>query len=396
MEKCKDKLRLALVGSYPSDHTQIRGGVQAAFSSLVSGLSRITGVEVHVLTFMPPNWYGPDHSTQNGVTTHLLPRHPRFERLIKYRRYQSILDQKLEQIQPDVVHAQEAAANAYVAIRSGYPTVVTAHGIRSEDTKYISSWSRRLRFRFDSVIIERAVIRQTRHLIAISHYIPEYFKTLLRLDLEVYYVPNAIGERFFNLTDIVSEQVVLFAGRVTPLKRVMDLVQAFAQIVKEIPSAQLHIAGECNSEASYVESIRCWIRQAGVEEHIHILGELQEEALLREYAQCSMIALSSSQENAPMVIAQAMAAGKPVVATRVGGVAEMIGETGERGLLVKVGDVDGLAQAMLRLLQDPVLQAQLGQAGHTFARENYHQDRVARRTYEVYRHIAAIERGVNA
>ena len=94
-----------------------------------------------------------------------------------------------------------------------------------------------------------------------------------------------------------------------------------------------------------------------------------------------------------MVIAQAMAAGKPIVATRVGGIPEMVGEAGERGFLVNVGDVDGLAQGMLRLLQDPVLQTQIGQAGQAFAREHYHQDRVAQRTYEVYQHIVTAGRG---
>ncbi len=97
-----------------------------------------------------------------------------------------------------------------------------------------------------------------------------------------------------------------------------------------------------------------------------------------------------------MVIAQAMASGKPVVATHVGSVAEMIGEEGERGLLVNVGGVDELAGAMLRLLQDAALRMRLGQAGHTFARENYLPDSVARRVHEVYVNVVATERRPHA
>jgi glycosyltransferase involved in cell wall biosynthesis len=280
-----------------------------------------------------------------------------------------------------------------VALRSGYSTVVTAHGIRSEDTKYSNSWGQRLRFYFDSVITERSVIRQTRHMIAISRYVTEYFAPLLRPDINIYKIPNAVDEQFFNITSETPGRVILFAGRVTPIKRVMDLVQSFAQVVAEIPSAQLRIAGECNSESAYAESIRQWIRQAGLEEHIHLLGELRQEAILHEFSRCVLLALPSAQENAPLVIAQAMAAGKPVVATRVGGIPEMVGEADKRGLLVNVGDVAGLAQGMLRLLRDPVLQTQMGQAGQAFAREYYHQDRVAQRTYEVYQHIADAGRG---
>jgi glycosyltransferase involved in cell wall biosynthesis len=92
-----------------------------------------------------------------------------------------------------------------------------------------------------------------------------------------------------------------------------------------------------------------------------------------------------------MVIAQAMAAGKPVVATRVGGVEDMVGEDSCRGLLVNVGDVNGLAAAITRLLQDPVMQAEIGRNARLFAQENYDIERVARRTADVYHRIAAKE-----
>ncbi len=91
-----------------------------------------------------------------------------------------------------------------------------------------------------------------------------------------------------------------------------------------------------------------------------------------------------------MVIAQAMAASKPVVATPVGGVAEMVSD-GETGFLVDVGDVNALANALLRLLRDPSLRARIGQSGHEFAVENYRADTVARRTYDVYQKVATTE-----
>jgi glycosyltransferase involved in cell wall biosynthesis len=89
-----------------------------------------------------------------------------------------------------------------------------------------------------------------------------------------------------------------------------------------------------------------------------------------------------------MAIAQAMAAGKPVVATRVGGVGEMVSEDGSRGFLVNVGDIDSLAAAMIQLLNNPHLQSKMGECARAFAQENYHFKSVARRTYDVYHHIA--------
>ena len=381
-------MRVAIVGDYPWDDAQIRGGVQAAFAYLVKGLSRIDDLEVHILTLRRRGWTGPDPVGQGGVILHLLPPFPRFERVRNYRTYQSILNEKLAQIQPDVVHAQDANAHAYVTLRSGYPAVITVHGIRREDSKYYNSFGRRVRNAFDSFLIERYVMCHARHLIAISRYVTRYFASQLRPDVQVYRVPNAIDETFFHLANSSGGWTILFVGRVTPLKRVLDLVRAFARVARLVPAAQLRIAGECGMERSYVASVRSFIQKADLGDRIHLLGLLPEDAILEEYARCDVLALPSAQENLPMVIAQAMAAGKPVVATRVGGVAEMVSD-GETGFLVDGGDIDGLSDALLRLLRDPSLRVRMGRSGRAFAVEYYHTDAVARDTYSVYQKVAA-------
>jgi glycosyltransferase involved in cell wall biosynthesis len=388
-----DRLRIAVIGEYPVDPQQIWGGVQSATAYLVRGLSRMETLDVHVLTFKRPDWKGPDQIKQGNVTVHLMPLFPRFERLRNYRTYQSILNHKIAQIQPDLLHAQDTTAHAYVALRSGVPTVVTIHGVRWEDGKYYSSWGRRVRNTFDSLIVEREVIRRTHHLIAICRYVTEYYGAQLPAQANVSYIPNAIDDRFFQLENRSTDRpVVLFAGRIIPRKRVLDLVKAFADVVVRMPSALLRLAGECSSEPGYVESLRRFIHQAGLEDNIQLLGPLDETALSREFSGCNLVVVASSQETAPMVLAQAMAAGKPVVGTRVGGIPEMIGENGERGLLVAVGDVSGLARAMRQILGDPQLQASLGQSGRAFACQNYSLDDVAQRTYEVYQTILAREK----
>jgi glycosyltransferase involved in cell wall biosynthesis len=385
-------MRVAIVGDYPQDSTRIQGGVQAAFAYLVQGLSHIDGLQIHVLTFGKAGQREPLQIEQNKINLHLLPPFPRFELAKNFRTYQATLDKTLAAIQPDVVHAQDTTDHAYVALRSRYPAVVTVHGIRVEDGKHSSSFRLRMRNYLYDMLIGRSIIRRMRHLIAISSYVTSYFSARLQADTQVYYIPNAIAEDYFNLPAPTSPiPVVLFAGRVIPRKRVFELVQAFAPVAQQTPQAQLRIAGECSSEPAYVESIRNFIRQAGLDRQVHLLGSLDEAAVLHEFSGCTVLALPSAQETTPMVIAQAMAAGKPVIATPVGGVAEMVNH-GETGFFVEVGDIDGLAQALLCLLQDPSLRLRMGQAGYKFAVENYRADSVARRTYEVYQKIVATGR----
>jgi glycosyltransferase involved in cell wall biosynthesis len=214
--------------------------------------------------------------------------------------------------------------------------------------------------------------------------VTSYFARQLAPSLQVYYIPNAIDENFFNLTSTANGNTILFAGRVIPRKRVLDLVQAFVRLAPDFPKIQLRIAGECESEPAYVDSIRGLIKKFGLEGRVHLLGQLSEADILAEFARSDLFVLPSAQETTPMVIAQAMAAGKPVIATAVGGVAEMV-SYGKTGFLIKVDNQDELANAMQSLIQDSSLRAQMGRAGHEVALQKYHLDTVAKQTYEVYK-----------
>ena len=381
-------MRIAIVGDYPLDETRIWGGEQAAFTYLVRALCQIDGVQVHVLTLGGKDLAGQVRRLPSGATLHVLPPFPRMELYRRFATYQSHLNNKLAEIGADVVHAQGAIHHGYVALGSGRPAVITVHGVQSEDSKHQSSFYLRLRKWLVSRLVERYNLSHTRHLIAISRYVTSYFSQLLRSDIDVHYIPNAIDSNFFKLEDQAGGNTVLFAGRVIQRKRVLDLVQAFAQVAEQCPTAQLRIAGEYQSEKEYSEAIRTFIKSAKLEQRVHLLGPLGEADVLQEFARCDVLALPSAQETTPMVIAQAMAAAKPVVATPVGGVAEMVND-GQTGFLIDLGDITGQAKALTQILQNPALRTQMGNAGHQFAIENYRADSVARRTYEVYQNMIA-------
>ncbi len=389
------KLKVVLMGAYPMDATHINGGVQAAFAYLVKGLARKDDLDIHILTPSPTTSTSTDIIKQSNLTIHFLNHYPRFERLRNYKNYQSIVNKKIAEIKPDLIHAQDAGADALVSLRTDIPTVITIHGIRWEDGKHYSSWIKRIRMYYDSLITEGYVVQNAQHLIAISPYVTRYFTGKLKSDIQIYYVPNAIDERYFNQEKNADEKIILFAGRVLPRKRVFELVQAFAKVIQQVPSAHLHIAGEIQSEPIYVEKIKKWIRTNNLDQQIIFTGSLSEEEIIHEFALCSLLVLPSAQETAPMVIAQAMAAGKPIVATRVGGVEEMVGADFDRGFLVEVDNIEGLSMAMIQLLLEPGLKEKMGKNGRTFAQENYHLDQIAHKTRDIYHQIAIKEHYVN-
>ena len=380
-------MRVAIVGDYPLNGTLIWGGVEAAFAYLVKELARLDDLDLHVITLGNPALNGGNNHKRDGATLHVLPPFPRFEFARNFSTYQERLNRALAEIKPDLVHAQGATDHAYGALRSGYPTVITVHGVQSEDSKHQGTFRTRARKWLYGLLIERYNLSHTRHLIAIGRYVTEYFRKHLRRDAQVYYVPNAIDDSYFNLSEQGNGSTILYAGRVIRRKRALDLVHAFAKIASQMPSAHLRLAGEFDSESDYGERVRHAIMEANLGDRVHMLGGLSEQMILREFEACDVLALPSIQETTPMVIAQAMAAGKPVVATPVGGVPEMVRDR-ENGFLVPVADTDRLADALLCVLSDPILRVRMGQAGRQFALENYLAANVARRTCDVYSRIA--------
>jgi glycosyltransferase involved in cell wall biosynthesis len=105
--------------------------------------------------------------------------------------------------------------------------------------------------------------------------------------------------------------------------------------------------------------------------------------MVTEYTRCAVLALPSKQETAPVVVAEAMAAGRPVVATRCCGMPHMV-EHEASGLLVDDEDVSGLAGALLLVLGDDALRARMGQRGRMLAEARFRADLVAQQTRDVY------------
>ncbi|HEY4080401.1 MAG TPA: glycosyltransferase family 4 protein [Burkholderiaceae bacterium] len=139
--------------------------------------------------------------------------------------------------------------------------------------------------------------------------------------------------------------VLLSVGNLVELKGHKLLVQALARLLPEYPDAQLVIIGE-GPERAGLEQLA---RDLGVQDRLRLTGALPNTELSRWYSAADLSVLASSREGWANVLLESMACGTPVVATDVGGSAEVMGDS-IAGVLVRQRDPESLAQAMLQLL----------------------------------------------
>ncbi len=175
---------------------------------------------------------------------------------------------------------------------------------------------------------------------------------------------------FEHLPERKSETpTVLFVGGLEPRKGLDDLVRAMKSVAEGIPSARLVVVAKAGFRGTEQwSSYESLARNLGLTNRIDFHESVDQETLLGLYSDCDVLALPSRNEGWGLALMEAMACGKPVVATRVGGIPELV-ENGTEGILVDAGDIKGIADSIARLLKDPALRARMGGAGKRRVKE---------------------------
>jgi len=369
-----------MVGRFPLQPEKITGGVESSSANLIEGLRTLEDTEIHLVTcsrFLKENV----HVERDGVSYHYLASLGRFETLSFHALDRRKVQRELGQICPDVVHALDAHKYGYICLGIQRPTVMSIHGILQVERKFRSTTVDALRATVTSMFVERKCVKNARYIIQPTSYPEQYFGRLITG--RVYTIANPIAEKFFNANGVEEEGRLLFVGQVIPIKRILDLIQALAKVRDRFPNVSLRIAGR-TLDQKYLRSINECIAVHGLKENVRFLGSLTQDELLQEYKRCALLTLPSAQENSPMVIGEAMAVGKPLVATRVGGVSSLV-DDGQTGFLVDVADIDALADRILTLLSDHELRFKMGKLAKEKANLNFRSKAVAARVRQVYR-----------
>jgi glycogen(starch) synthase len=283
------------------------------------------------------------------------------------------------------------------------PFVHTIHGVladeyeQARENEYQSFRSRIANYFMHRLAkLEAETAKNATLIVTISKYSLEKIQKYYAVDLaRVRIVPNGVDpEKFKSITDreaakrqlgLGNEPCVLFVGSLIPRKGLPFLVEAAEKIVKEYSETKFVIVGEGPSKNQLLSNLAT----ANLSGNFTLLGNVKEDMLPAVYNCADVFALPSIQEGQGIVLLEAQASAKPVVAFDVGGVNEAV-RNGETGLLVKRESSEELADALLKLLSDKALREKMGANGRRFVTENFTWDICAQKMLNVYREALAI------
>ena len=177
---------------------------------------------------------------------------------------------------------------------------------------------------------------------------------------------------------------VLFLGRLSDEKGFFDLLEAAALVKQRIPSLKLRCGGEGDMDEAMER-----MRKLGIGGNIELLGWVGEEERQNLLDCTAAFILPSYVEGLPMAVIEAMSRRVPVVASNVGGIPDII-DDGKDGFLVRPGDVKGIAEALIRLLEDPALQVRVGQAGKCKVDKQFSAEQIVPNIEKLYREYGVV------
>lgn len=392
-------MRVLMLTQYPYCAEDERlGGIMQASYRLVCGLDALhePRLQLHVVTHSVHVQSLISRTISDRTTVYYYPwRRGVLDALLRgYPAAKSALAEASAKIRPDVIHAQGTANYILATTRSGLPHVVTVHGIFRNEMKVVRSDLTLIGHIASRIKIglEGSYAKRIRNLIAITDEVAAFVKERSP-GVRIFSIPNTIDEQFFRIPSLEPDArpTILFIAAITYRKGLDYLLAAFAKLSGALPAAKLRIAGIWDWDPSYVKALREQYDALVEDGRVTFLGGIDQAQLVKEMTNAMTLCLPSRAESAPMVISQAMAAGRPVVASKVGGIPGMV-DHAETGLLWDVGDVDTLADLLKTVLSDIDRARRMGEAARTVAKARHSARSVAARTLEAYLEIVRTRR----
>jgi glycosyltransferase involved in cell wall biosynthesis len=164
----------------------------------------------------------------------------------------------------------------------------------------------------------------------------------------------------------IDGRIILYLGRLHPMKGPQVLIKAVPNIIGDIPEAKFVLIGP--DQVNYKKNLENLSRRLRVEEYVHILNPIYDiKEKMQAYASCDVFVLPSGYEGFGQVLVEAMAQGKPIVATNAGSIPNVVTDKKE-GFLVNYGDYKELASKIKQILLTPELSRAFGEKGRKKAK----------------------------
>ena len=378
---------IILIPGMPLKIGDIKGGVFSALSNLLKGLSE-KNISVRVISFNREVTQPHIVEYSPNIEIHYTPE-SKLPHVVNFLFAGSaVLKKHIKEFEPSLVHF---SMSGYILLTKvfgllGKKQLVTIHGIVFPEARLKKKLKDKLVW-YSNGIVE--IMLCPKNLIHLS----KYSLALQGGKKEQTYtiIPNAVDPTFFDIpVKSNSANKLIYVGSIEYNKNLLLLLKALQLLIAKERFFFLDVVGGFMDE-EYRNEVTRFIKENQLENYVKLYGWASQQQVQEVMIQSDILVVCSMQESLPMAIAEAMSAGKLVIASDVGGIPEMITH-GEDGFIFNVAKPENLVSILDELYGDTVRIEQMQKAAKEKATYTYHSSIVATKTIAFYEQIIANEK----
>jgi len=376
---------LLVIPNLPQNLSDIKGGIYSATSNLAHALSS-EKIHTSVVSFNSDVKEPYSNDINDYLKIYYEPEGSWiFHSLNFFFSVPSRMKKHIRLIQPDILHYELGGSFLLSRVfhSKSVKTVLTIHGIPLSEIETINNFKKKINYLFNGWM-ER--IFMPPYVIHLSNFSRSFFHQNWYKKYIGELIPNAIPETYFSVLPLesVSNHIVCI-GVIDENKNQILLFEAIHALRKRGINFKVTVVGGYR-DPNYESVVTGVINKLDLSDLVNFEGWCTQDEICSILTDSSILVVTSLHESLPMVIAEAMAASRCVVASAVGGIPEML-EDGVTGLLFESENITELENKLELLHDNPQLVLKLGSNGHQKAKMKYSSVAVAQRTINFYKQI---------
>lgn len=378
-------MKVLFIGRVPLDLKSVRGGIESANLNLLEGFISLPNISVEMIVFNKDiNKVIKRNLSKDIKITYYPIKFKKIELLNILFSEKNIIKRKYMSFKPNIIHYQGSGPHLLSVIGINRKiTIVTMHGLLVKELLY--QYGIYMKFRvMTRAMFDTILLKFFKNFIFIS----KYNKNEIVKSKNVKYsiIPNTVSSTFINSFSIKSNKKLLFVGAISKLKNLTLLFDAMYELKTIGIVYYLTIIGDFKS-TYYKSYLYEYIKGLQIENQIVFQGWIDQLRLIEYYDDASIVILPSRQENLPVCLIEAMARGKTVIASDVGGVSELIDDK-ITGFLFQDNNKEELTNILSVLHNNSELINDIGEKAHYKIKNEFNTAIIARRTKQFYERIA--------
>ena len=372
-------MKVLIKGTYPYKNEDIWGGAESVLYNLKKGFNKYhSDINIEILSnnsnlrnryeyYKDITYIRNPRIKFGSIFLSTYPK--RIKKIIKIKDF-------------DVLHSHSIDV-AYYGLKYKNKLLFTLHGVTWEEEKYLHSFLKRFGWQILYSNRLKKILRKIKYVVSINPYITKLIESYS--SAKIFEISNPIPNEFFHLEDKSESNRLFYIGIISRRKNLMNLVKALKIVDKENIDFKLFVAGKIENR-EYFGNIKKFVDKSKLNQKIKFLGVITDEEKLNQLKKMNFLVLPSLQETAPMVISEAFAAGKPVIASNKCGIPYMLNNE-KNGLLINPYKIEDIADKIIYALNNSKEMKLKSKNAKKYANKNHNLKKVVKRYKNAYEFV---------